>query len=315
MSIIKEEPAGTFYTNPSGTYPLERLVRVSGVPFNIPTNATLGMLGVDQSLYDELDEIKRSPDHFNLVIRASQNMLTNGDVIHMLSEERQELIEELDFFSLPPLPKLPTLHNSLTAIHERLHTYGRLHTDAHCTTSFHYVNGEEIRVIEIRVMDPTLGSGPDFLIRKYPGHLILPRETLNQEITGIDRIGVYVSGYKYTAIRMLTDPINVSDPSAPPAFLHIHSSSNYMDVQLKIRFGEWLEDGEEWTRKWGLRYQEIDRKREEMIKFGIGKAKREEAAISKVPHAPSARSHLPEVRRRRLKRTREDQDSTQHRLR
>ena len=38
------------------------------------------------------------------------------------------------------------------------------------------------------------------------------------------------------------------------------------------------------TRKWGLRYQEIDRKREEMIKFGIGKAKREEAAISKVPH-------------------------------
>ena len=95
-SIITEGPQGTFYTNPSGTYPLDRLVRASGVTFNIPTNATLGMLGVYQSLYDELDEIKRSPDHFNLVIRASQNMLTNGDVIHLPSWKRQELIEELD---------------------------------------------------------------------------------------------------------------------------------------------------------------------------------------------------------------------------
>ena len=91
---------------------------------------------------------------------------------------------------------------------------------------------------------------------------------------------------------------------------HVMQGLTHRDVQLKIRFGEWLEDGEEWTRKWGLRYQEIDRKREEMIKFGIGKAKREEAAISKVPHAPSAGSHLLEVRQRRLKRTREDQDST-----
>ena len=95
-SIITEGPQGTFYTSRSGKYPLDRLVRVSGVPFNIPKNATLGMLGVDQSLYDELDEIKRSPDHFNLVIRASQNMLTNGDVIHLPSWKRQELVEELD---------------------------------------------------------------------------------------------------------------------------------------------------------------------------------------------------------------------------
>ena len=57
------------------------------------------MLGVDQSLhnYNEEEEISdRSPDHFNLVIRASQNMLTNGDVIHLPSWKRQELIEELD---------------------------------------------------------------------------------------------------------------------------------------------------------------------------------------------------------------------------
>ena len=40
--IITEEPEGTFYTNTSGTYPLDRLVRVGGVRFNIPIDATLG---------------------------------------------------------------------------------------------------------------------------------------------------------------------------------------------------------------------------------------------------------------------------------
>ena len=73
VSIITEEPEGTFYTNTSGKYPLDRLVRVSGVSFNIPTNATLGMLGVDPSPYsEEIEEIEGNPNHFNLVIRASQ---------------------------------------------------------------------------------------------------------------------------------------------------------------------------------------------------------------------------------------------------
>ena len=273
-SIITEGPQGTFYTSRSGKYPLDRLVRVSGVPFNIPKNATLGMLGVDPSPYsEEIEEIEGNPKHFNLVIRASQNMLTNGDVIHMPSWQRKELMEELDFFSLPPLPKLPTLHNIIDIIDAMMDQnhdskewppwmMGIL--EEGFVVSFHRKRTRYRRSEEVRISWPSF----DIDIRKiypgYPGYRKLPPETIDQEIDRIDRIRVSTkdnpqlhhpgsnTSPDHPAIRifnelfneMFRDRIYVSDD----AFLKLHSSSNYAaEVELKIHFGERGED-QTWRR-------------------------------------------------------------------
>ena len=274
VSIITEEPEGTFYTNTSGTYPLDRLVRVSGVPFNIPKNATLGMLGVDPSPYsEEIEEIEGNPNHFNLVIRASQNMLTNGDVIHLPSWKRQELLEELDFFSLPPLPKLPTLHNILTAIEERL----VLHADgapeainAHWPSRpLNRINTtveearQEWRESERRRHGPqfdrfvvlfhyspyigeTIGVNvgltvPNIVVQKstpgVPGQITqLPAQTIYQEISGLDRIEVSI----HQNWGHILHKSSVSDVFKDPirvsdgAFLLEVSSTGDFVVELRI---------------------------------------------------------------------------------
>ena len=118
-------------------------------------------------------------------------MLTNGDVIHMPSWQRKELMEELDFFSLPPLPKLPTLHNIIDIIEGLLDRKEWPHwmmgiLEEGFVVSFHRRRTRYRRSEEVRI------KGGD--IRKYPGNFELPPETIDQEIDSIDRIRVYTRG-------------------------------------------------------------------------------------------------------------------------
>ena len=112
-------------------------------------------------------------------------MLTNGDVIHMPSWQRKELMEELDFFSLPPLPKLPTLHNIIDIIEGLLdrkewpHWMMRILEEGF-VVSFHrrrtrYRRSEEVRIKGcVSLKGPVRFKGD---IRKYPGNFELPPET------------------------------------------------------------------------------------------------------------------------------------------